>query len=312
MFHEERVVLPNGVEGEILTIPTANPASYFEVVSGASMPAVDIFGQLFLPLADEPLAVVIIVPGSLGVAAPNFHKAEWLVNAGIAACVIDPFGMRGVTSTVANQAQYTFAASAWDVLVSVRRLSQDPRIDAGRIGIQGHSRGGAAVVTAATLAQRIDGEFPIRGVYGAYPWCGHQFLRPVVGSTTVRSIVGDQDEWLLPQQVQAHMNAIALTGGDASFRLVEGAHHSLDRDTPLEYIADASVSPGAPTIYIDDEGVMIDPRTSEAAPHLTERDLMLYCVKSGHGRRGAHLGTADNYAGIFRDDMMNFWQTLLA
>ena len=78
------------------------------------------------------MPVVTVVPGSLGVAASHVTHAETLTDAGLAAFVVDPFGARGITSTVANQAQYSFAASAWDVLAAWTVLSGLPEIDPSR------------------------------------------------------------------------------------------------------------------------------------------------------------------------------------
>ena len=66
--------------------------------------------------------------------------------------------------------------------------------------------------------------------------------------------MGDRDEWCSPQQVQGHVQAIRLTGGKATMRLFAGAAHSFDRGTAIQRIAEASVSPGAPTSYIADDG----------------------------------------------------------
>ncbi len=305
------VVLESGIEGEPIRIPTADPTGFHQAISAPEeMPQTEIAGCVFQPRASPPWPIVIVVPGSFGVAPSHVAKAEYLTDAGIACCVIDPFGTRGVRSTVANQAQYSFAASAWDVLATVRVLRSHAGIDARRIGAQGHSRGGSAVLSAACMAPLIDAP-PLAGVYAAYPWCGMQFVRPDVGETAVRSVIGERDEWCLPQQVQAQMHAMTLLGCNASFRLFEDAHHSFDRDTPVELIADASVAPGAPTTYIRADGALVHPLTGEADPALTERELMLYSVKSGHGRRGARIGTAGDQAKAFHADMMDFWRSTL-
>ena len=310
----DTITLTNGIAGEILEITTANPNGFYQAISEpGSMPAARIFGQLFLPHGQGPHPVVIVVPGSLGIAASHVAKADMLTDAGIGACLIDPFGERGVTSTVANQAQYSFAASAWDVLASSRMLCNRADVDASRIGAQGHSRGGAAVLSAACIT-RLTGtsDRPLRAVYGAYPWCGQQFENPLVGDTRVRSIIGDRDEWCLPQQVQAHMHAIRLTGGDASCRIIAGAQHSFDRDTPVELIEDASVSPSAPTVYIADDGALIHPLTGAPDPTLGERELMIYGMKAGYGVRGAKIGSEGNQSELFHEDMMNYWQAVMA
>jgi dienelactone hydrolase len=100
-----------------------------------------------------------------------------VVSDGFAAFVLDSFGARDVTSTVANQTQFSFAASAYDVLAAWQVLSDHPEIDAFRIGAQGHSRGGSAVLTAATrrFADAVVGAGAgFRSVLAAYPWSGHQ------------------------------------------------------------------------------------------------------------------------------------------
>ncbi|MCE2558779.1 MAG: prolyl oligopeptidase family serine peptidase, partial [Acidobacteria bacterium] len=285
-------------------IPTADPTGFHQAISEpGAMPATEILGSLFLPAGEGPWAVVIVVPGSLGVAPSHVAKADLLTEAGIACCVIDPFGTRGVTSTVANQAQYSFAASAWDVLATAAVLVEHADIDAARVGAQGHSRGGSAVLSAACLSPIVGLERApeLAAVYAAYPWSGMQFLRPDVGRTVVRSVIGDLDEWCLPLQVQT------LCGCDASFRLFPNTHHSFDRDTPVELVPDASVSPGSPTVYVNDDGALVHPVTGKADPCFTERDAMIYQVKSPYGRRGARIGTA----GVHQD-MMAFWSAALS
>lgn len=312
-FHDTPVTLENGANGEIIAIPSANPVNFHQALTRPDEAgAQTIFGQLFVPTGTQ-LAAVIVVPGSLGVAESHLSHCAALVDAGIAAFAIDPFGARSVTSTVANQAQYSFAASSWDVLAAARALRQRAEVDPNRIGAQGHSRGGTAVVNAAVScfpdAMQVE---PLCAVYGAYPWCGFQFLRPVTGKTRIRSIVGDQDEWCLAQQVQAYMQAMRLAGGDASVRIVPGAHHSFDRSSPVSLVAEASVAPSAPTTFLTDDGCYLHPVEGQMPEATTDRELMLYGIKAGYGVRGARLGSDGDQAAVFRDDMMRFWTGALA
>jgi dienelactone hydrolase len=312
-FREREIIFANGVRGECVDIPTADPASYYAVVAKPSaLPRRAIDGQLFRPpRAAGAVPAVIVVPGSLGVAPSHLAHAEALTNAGIAALVIDPFGARSVTSTVANQTQYSFAASAYDVLAAYETLARRTDLDAARIGAQGHSRGGSAVISAATrrFADAVVGAGRgLCAVYAAYPWCGHQFLDPAIGRTRLRAVIGDRDEWCLPQQVQAHVHAMRLRGGDASLRIFAGAQHSFDRETPIELVAEASVAPSAPTAYLADDGAFVHPISGEADAALGDRDLMLYAMKAGYGRRGARIGTEGTLAAEFRTDMLRFWR----
>ena len=312
--HSDDYRLVNGRAGEALTIRSANPANFHQAISDTgTMPRQDIWAKLFLPDGPPPFGVVIVVPGSLGLGPHHLTHAAAITDLGLAACGLDPFGPRSVTSTIANQVQYSFAASAWDVLATAEALASRPDIDATRIGAQGHSRGGAAVLSAASVRLAAAAGAPkLAGVYGAYPWCGHQFLDPDVGGTRVRAIIGDQDEWCSPAQVQAHMHAIGVAGGDATVRIVPGAHHSFDRPTPLELLGDAAVSPGAPTVYIADDGAFILPTSDQPDPSLVDLDGFRYALKAGYGTRGAHIGGTPESAALFVDDMTDFWLTTLS
>ena len=224
--------------GEIATarnidIPSASPVNYHQVISKpAAMPPVTIDGKLFLPRrpAARKLPLVMIVPGSLGVAPSHVAHAEALTRAGFATFVLDSFGARGVTSTVANQTQFSFAASAYDVLAAWKVLADLPEIDASRIGAQGHSRGGSAVLTAATrrFADAVIGPGSgLKGVLAAYPWSGHQFSAPGVGSHRRSRADGG-----CGRVVFADAGAGTLPGDPPRGRR---RHHAADRRRPPQF-----------------------------------------------------------------------------
>lgn len=315
-FRDRVITFANGSVGENVDVPSANPRNYHEAVSRPpSMPAVTIDGQLFLPRTwPGPVPVVIVVPGSLSVAPSHLRHAETFTDMGMASFVLDPFGARGVVSTVANQTQFSFAASAYDVLAAVKALAGRPEIDARRIGLQGHSRGGTAVLSAAMrpLRTRVLGaDQAIRAVLAAYPWCGHQFLDPDTGGAEIRVLIGDRDDWVSAQQAQAYVQAMRLRGARASIRIFAGAAHSFDRDEPVRRIAEASVSPAAPTAYIADDGAFLHPTSEVPDAALVDRDIAVYALKAGYGVRGASLGSAGDQAAQFRADMVAFFQRTL-
>jgi dienelactone hydrolase len=305
----------SGVEGVPFTVPSANPESYQAVlrdgVGCLDQSPVTLQGLLF-PQA-KPAPLVLVVPGSVGVAKSHRAHAETLHGAGYATAVLDPFGGRSVASTVANQTQYTFAASAFDVCRASALLAQRPEVRGGQVGVQGHSRGGSAVLQAAVSRFReAAGGAALTGVYAVYPWCGHQFLNPEVGTTAVRGIIGDADEWCSAQQMQGYLNAMRLTGGTVSWRVVSGAHHSFDREEPVALEPAAAVAPAAPTAYLTDEGVFLSPTGLSSDPTLSERDLMVAAMKAGYGRKGANLGArGEEEPALFRGDMLAFWQRVL-
>ena len=302
------------VAGEDLVVPSANPRNHHQAVTDPQgCPSIDIDAKLFVPSADQALPTVILVPGSLGV-GPNLEAhAETLVESGFAVCVVDPFGPRAVSSTVANQTAYSFAASAYDVLATLRVLRTRPELDPERIAAQGHSRGGAAVITAAMrrFADPIVGsEVALAAVYGAYPWCGQQFIDPSIGPTRLRVIIGDLDEWCSVQQVQGQIHAVRAAGGDAGIRVVVGAGHSFDRAEAVHTLSEASVAPHAPTVMLADNGAMIDPGIGVPDPDLTDRDMFRAAVARGFGRFGAAIGGDGDQPDVFRSDMLGFHELL--
>ena len=313
LFKDQSIEFANGSVGETMSFETANPTNYADLISGrADMTKLQIDGKLFMPPKpiSTPVPLVIVVPGSVGVAISHLSHAETLTDLGFAAFVIDPFGARSVSSTVANQTQFSFAASAYDVLAATKFIADLPGIDSDRLGAQGHSRGGSAVLAAAM--QKLSGAGPnpnakLKAVYSVYPWCDHQFLNPDIGDVRVRIVIGERDNWCSPQQAQGYANAIRLAGGDVSFRLFADAEHSFDRQPPIESAPDAAVAPNAPTIFLSDTGAMIHPVTGDEDANATDRDMMIYGLKAGFGVTGATLGGQGDQPILFKEDMSAFW-----
>ena len=71
------------------------------------------------------------------------------------------------------------------------------------------------------------------------------------------------------------------------------------------------MSPAAPTIYLANDGGFIHPLRDASDPALTDRDLMVYALKAGYGRKGAKIGSRDGEAELFKADMLTFWQRTL-
>jgi dienelactone hydrolase len=295
-FRDRSITLGNGSVGENIDIPSASPSSYYQVLSlTADMARITLDGKLFLPpgFARGPLPLVIVVPGSLGVAGSHLAHAEAITGAGIAALVLDPLlrawdrlnGWRSDAVLVCRQCLRRSGG------VASRRVARRDRLVPRR---RAGARGGSAVLTAATrrFADRVVGEARgLHSVLAAYPWSGHQFLNPGVGDTEIRILMGERDDWCSPMQVQGHVQAIRLAGGSVSLRLFTGAAHGFDRGTPHRRIGEAAVSPAAPTAYIADDGAFIHP-LSGPKPRLRDRDLMVYALNPGTASRVQPLAAA--------------------
>jgi len=85
----------------------------------------------------------------------------------------------------------------------------------------------------------------------------------------------------------------------------------VDRGSEIENVPDAAVSPAAPTAYIANDGGFIHPLSGIADSKLVDRDLMVYALKAGYGRKGARIGSRDGDAELFKADMLAFWRRTL-
>ena len=303
-FRDRNITFANGSVGQtstsppptpaITTRPSAEPRTWPASLSTASFPAARQSDSAALPL-------VIVTPGSLGVAGSHLAHAETLTNVGIAAFVLDPFGARGIGSTVANQTQFSFAASAYDALAAWKLLP-DSRGRWQSIGAQGHSRGGSAVLSAATRRfadPALGAGNGLKAVLAAYPWSGHQFLDPVVGYTEVRILMGDRDEWCSPMQVQGHVQAIRLAGGKTTYglrrrrpQLRRGSHPARPRGVGL----------AGRTHQLPRRRRRL-PSAQEPQSQTGRSRFMVYALKAGYGSKGETIGTRGDEANLFRADM---------
>lgn len=291
---------------------SANPGGYEDILARAPMPRVRLNGRLYLPAAKARHAAVVITPGSGGVAQSMVRHAQELSGAGIAAFLVDPFTGRGVKNTIADQEQFSFAASTYDVLAAAQQLAARAEIDAARIGAMGYSRGGMAVLQAAIrpVAQSVLGEGKtLKAVAAGWPWCGFQFAMPETAPTAVRFLVAELDDWVSPVQCQAYAAAMASTNANVSIRLFKGAAHGFGYDIPLREIPNAVKALNAPIVYFDRAGVVMDWYSGEAMPGIGERYLPKY-GKAFFGR-GVHAGSVQGQAAAYLADVIAFFKRAL-
>jgi dienelactone hydrolase len=298
-------------EKEIL-FSSANPKNYEAILARAPMTDVELKGRPYLPSGSAPHPAVIITPGSGGVSPPMVRHAQALADAGIAAFLIDPFTSRGVTSTVADQTQLSFATSTYDVLAAAKQLATLVEIDAKRIGALGYSRGGTAVLQAAIspLAQSVLGEGRrLTAIAAGWPWCGLQFEKPATAPTAVRFLVAASDNWVSPIQCQAYAGAMASTNPNVSIRLFKGAFHGFGYGIPIREIPNAVKSINAPIVYFNQAGVAIDWYSGEAMPGIGE----LYLGKYGAEfvDKGVRIGSTEGQADQFIADVIAFFKRSL-
>jgi dienelactone hydrolase len=311
-MREQAHVLPSGQAGQLLTIPSANPHHYQDIMAQRSESAVDLDATLYLPQAQQPRPAVIIIPGSGGVNVWMLHHAQALLQAGMAVLVVDPFTARGVVNTIAAQQQFSFAASTFDVFAAVCFLRQHSAVDAKRIGAMGYSRGGTAVLQAAMeqlSRHALGGQATPNAVLAAWPWCGYQFTQPDTHSVRVRMLAADHDNWASTLQSQAYFQAIQARNPTATFRLFKHALHGFGYGAPKTDLPDAMVALNAPILYFDTQGVLQDPWTGAEVPDAD--DLHIQQLLRAFIKRGVSIGSQGTQMADFMQDAVNFFSESL-
>ncbi len=138
----------------------AEPVPYREEELTFESGEVHLEGTLTLPEADGPFAAVVMVTGS---GAQNRDEelfgfrpfriiADHLTRRGIAVYRYDD---RGVGGSTGNTALSTTSDFADDALAAIEMLSGHEEIDAGRIGLVGHSEGGVVAPLAAQRSESV-------------------------------------------------------------------------------------------------------------------------------------------------------------
>lgn len=313
-FSGTPIQLENGIVGSILEFESGTPDAWFQIVSGKGMAPARVQMQLFLPQRQGRHALVFLIPGSTGINRAHVRHANSLTDSGIAACIVDSFGSRGITHTYHDQRQLTFSAGTYDLLRAAATMMKDERIDADRMGAMGPSRGGTSALQAAMtpLAEAVLGRGnAFRAVLPMYPSGIFQFLTPHTGKTSIRVTMGDSDKWTLLSAVQGYCNAIRLCGGDVALKVWRDAEHSFDRpDVPLTFIPDGLESTRAPVYYLDEQGHFYDLYTGQSNPTLTESALRAE-IHERFGHEGCTLGSKPGQPEMFTQDMLTFFKSKL-
>ena len=141
-----------------ISIPSETPATLIQFLHHQA-PATTVSGELYMPpKASGPVPALVLKHGSGGLSGTNGDNirkwAATFASWGVAAFVVDSFGPRGMSSSVADQSKVSAWADVADALAGLKVLAADPRIDRSRIGVIGWSRGGGVAERTVLEAVR--------------------------------------------------------------------------------------------------------------------------------------------------------------
>ncbi len=310
------VTLVDGSVGQVVTFNSRSPAEFAGLLGGQLGPEIVLNGQFFHPPgAKTNVPAVVLVPGSANLGSHHLIQAAALTRIGIAVLIIDPFTGRRLTDSVADQGRLSWPASIYDVIAATRYLRSRGDVDGSRIGALGGSRGGTAVMMAASrpISERLLGKGKgLRYVVAGYPWCGTQFRSAQLAKESHLLVMsGDRDNWVSVQQCQGAVSTIIAAGSKAEMRLFKDALHAFDRgDVSPRRIEQAVTSTTFPAVYLDNDGRYFDLYSGLVDPNLTSADFFRRSAEGGFVQKGVNIGSTGNQALQYEEMMTAFLSQL--
>lgn len=240
-----------------------------------------ITGELRLPtMGTARVPAMVIVHGSGGILGNEDHWARILNDMGIAAFVLDMFTPRGISSVGADQTQLGSLTMINDAYRALDRLVQHPRIDGGRIGILGGSRGGRAALYAAMKRfQRMHGtagrEFAVYLPF--YAPCYTEYIADEdVSDNPIRLFHGAEDDGVPIGACRSYVERLRQHGKDVRLFEYAGAYHLFDNPMmPKRQVPDAQTMRHC-TLVERPMGVIVNAKTG------TPFTLSDPCVERGY------------------------------
>jgi len=205
--------------------------------------------SLQLPAAADgsvpcPVPCMVLLTSSAGVQRHREHYyAQALNDAGTAALIVDSFTGRGVRRTVADQTLVSGAQMEGDAFAALALLRGDPRIDPGRIGVMGVSKGGVATLnTAIAVRRRWRGGFAeLFDLHVAIcPGATAQHRDPTTNGRPIYFMLAGRDDYTpAPLAIEYAERMRAAGNRHIKIKVYSGAHHGWESIGPVFDIKDA-------------------------------------------------------------------------
>lgn len=185
-----------------------------EVSYANSAAGVKISGTLTLPRSGGPFPALLLITGSgpqdrnetIAGHKPFLVIGDHLTRHGIAVLRVDD---RGVGGTSGSTAQATLEDLAGDVRAGIDYLKRQPEVDRARIGLLGHSEGGAVAAMVASASK--DAAFVV--LLAAPGVLGEQLLY-AQGEAVARALGSGEPVIARQRALQQRLFALVKQGGD--------------------------------------------------------------------------------------------------
>lgn len=218
--------------------------------------------QLLVPDAPVPWQTVVLPSNCTG---RDDHFWTLMVPAllqkGFAVVLLDSFSPRGFASVCANKFQMWQEARVADAVAVLKKLQSDPRMDASKIALGGHSNGAvtaflASFVESSKVVKTDALGFAAYFAVGAA--CDLTFKSPKLWAPLLL-ISGEKDDYTFPEPCQAEATRLQGAGSPATLKMIQGANHNMST-TGWVYSSHVQRMPkGIPRMYMrgrDDKGAL--------------------------------------------------------
>lgn len=169
---------------------------------------------------------------------------------GVHVLITDSFTPRGekeICTQKTGQRRITQLQRRRDALGALQWLSEQPGVDASRLGLLGWSNGGSTVLAATNLQHREVAAAAVRPSLAVafYPGCESEGDRGYAPSSPLLMLLGEADDWTPAGPCKA-MAAAVRQGPAPVWESYPGAHHGFDGTAPVRLRADVpgGVNPG--------------------------------------------------------------------
>lgn len=234
-----RISLADGDAGKIYFNSAEKDATYGQLYKHTAVFDEAIWGELRFPsnmTATDKVPVMVVMHGSAGVNKSVYAWVEFLNQMGVATFMVDSFTPRGINRTVEDQSQLSPSATSADGLLALKLIATHPRIDAGRIGVIGFSKGGVGAMTASFEKLRaavVPGDLKYALHIPFYGGCNHYAKTTGV---PILLFTGTKDDYSTTEDCQRNVNTLKSLGANLKFVVYEGAMHGFDTENPRVYV----------------------------------------------------------------------------
>jgi dienelactone hydrolase len=250
---------------------------------------------LVLPRTAPPWKAVVLPSNCAGLRDEFWQKiTPVLLEKGLAVALLDSFTPRGFADVCSNKFQMWQEDRVHDAQAVLAHLQADPRMDARKIVLGGHSNGAltaffSAYQEASPALQMTDGSFA--AYFGVGTSCEVSFKSPALRAPLLL-ISGEKDDYTLPQPCVAEVRRLQAAGSPADIVLIAGANHNMSTGGWIYSSAVQRMPRGIPRMFMQgrqpDGNMLVE---LEDGSRMSSRQML---VKYGgfllSGTRGATIG----------------------